>query len=114
MIRRAGPYKTIASGETEVGSAQPNPLRDLRTAVSSCGHTMKIPLQHSSDHDRCFMCRPELRDVPASEKCPPCVSAAAHKSQGAADSCGKYTRSACRQPLVLVELPSWLCHQDKL
>ena len=48
-----------------------------------CGHTMKIPLQHNSDPDRCFVCHPELRDVPASGKCPECVSAAAHKSRGA-------------------------------
>jgi hypothetical protein len=50
-----------------------------------CSHTMRTPLQHDSDqdHDRCFVCHPELRDVPASGKCPACISAAKHKSKGA-------------------------------
>ena len=46
---------------------------DLR--FESCGHTVKIPLHHNSDNDRCFVCRPELREVPASGKCPVCISA---------------------------------------
>jgi hypothetical protein len=53
---------------------------DLR--FEKCGHTLKMPLQHNSDHDRCFVCHPELRDVPASGKCPACISAAEHKSRG--------------------------------
>ena len=48
-----------------------------------CNHTMKIPLHHNSDDARCFVCHPELRDVPASGKCPACISAAKHKSQSA-------------------------------
>jgi hypothetical protein len=46
---------------------------DLR--FESCGHTVRIPLHHNSDNDRCFVCRPELREVPASGKCPICISA---------------------------------------
>jgi hypothetical protein len=48
-----------------------------------CSHTMKIPLQHNADHDRCFLCHPELRDVPATGKCPACVSAAERESRSA-------------------------------
>jgi hypothetical protein len=40
---------------------------------------MKIPLLHNQDDSRCFICHPELRDVPASGKCPACISAARHE-----------------------------------
>ena len=59
------------------------PRETFELRFESCGHTMKIPLQHNSDHDRCFVCHPELRDIPASGKFPACVSAAAHKSRAA-------------------------------
>jgi hypothetical protein len=41
------------------------PYGTFALRFESCGHTMKIPLQHNSDHDRCFMCH-----VPASGKMP--------------------------------------------
>jgi hypothetical protein len=40
-----------------------------------CGHTMKIPLKHSANHDHCFVCHPELRDIPSPGKCPLCIMA---------------------------------------
>jgi hypothetical protein len=43
-----------------------------------CNHTMQIPLLHNQDDSRCFVCHPELRDVPAPGKCPACTSAARH------------------------------------
>jgi hypothetical protein len=46
---------------------------DLR--FESCGYALRIPLHHNSDNDRCFVCGPELREVPASGKCPVCISA---------------------------------------
>jgi hypothetical protein len=61
----------------------PTAYETFELRFEGCGHTMKIPLQHNSDPDRCFVCHPELRDVPASGKCPACVSAATHKSRGA-------------------------------
>lgn len=48
-----------------------------------CSHTMKVPLQHNVKDDQCFVCHPELRDVPAPGKCPACISVAKHKSQAA-------------------------------
>ena len=48
-----------------------------------CGHTMKVSLQHSANDEKCYVCHPELRDVPAPGKCPACVSAAKFKSRGA-------------------------------
>jgi hypothetical protein len=44
-----------------------------------CNHTMKIPLLHNQDDNRCFVCHPELRAVPATGKCPACTSAARHE-----------------------------------
>ena len=44
-----------------------------------CTHTMKIPLLHNQDDSRCFVCHPELRDVPATGKCPACTSAVRHE-----------------------------------
>jgi len=59
------------------------PYEIFELRFESCGHTMKIPLQHNSDHDRCFVCHLELREVPASGKCQACLTAAAKKSRGA-------------------------------
>jgi hypothetical protein len=41
---------------------------------------LKIPLLHNSDDICCFICHPELRDVPASGKCPACISAGEQES----------------------------------
>jgi hypothetical protein len=38
-----------------------------------CGHTRTIPLLHNQNNAECFVCHPELRDVPASGKCPQCI-----------------------------------------
>jgi hypothetical protein len=48
-----------------------------------CSHTMKIPLLHNANDDKCYVCHPELRVVPAPGKCPACISVAKHKSQAA-------------------------------
>jgi hypothetical protein len=40
-----------------------------------CGHTRTIPLLHNQNDAQCFVCHPELRDVPTRGKCPECMSA---------------------------------------
>jgi hypothetical protein len=39
-----------------------------------CDHTRTIPLLHNQNDAECFVRHPELRDVPASGKCPECMS----------------------------------------
>jgi hypothetical protein len=57
------------------------PYETFNLRFEGCGHTMKIPLVHNSDDDRCFVCHPELRDVPASGKCTVCISVAQRDSK---------------------------------
>jgi len=40
-----------------------------------CGHTRTIPLLHNQNDAECFVCHPELRDVPAVGRCPECMNA---------------------------------------
>jgi hypothetical protein len=39
-----------------------------------CDHTRPIPLLHNQNDAECFVCHPELRDVPATGKCPECMT----------------------------------------
>jgi hypothetical protein len=55
------------------------PYETFELRFEGCNHTMKIPLLHNQDVSRCFICHPELRDIPATGKCPACVSAARHE-----------------------------------
>ena len=41
-----------------------------------CDHTRPIPLLHNQNDAECFVCHPELREVPAAGPCPDCASAA--------------------------------------
>jgi hypothetical protein len=59
------------------------PHETFELRFDGCGHTMKTPLKHDEDDDKCYVCRPELRNVPALGKCPACISAAKFKSRGA-------------------------------
>jgi hypothetical protein len=46
---------------------------DLKAAVTR----EQFPLLHNQTDAECFVCHPELRDVPASGKCPECMIATA-------------------------------------
>jgi hypothetical protein len=48
-----------------------------------CGHVLDVPLQHSPNHNHCFVCQPDLRDVPAPGECPPCIVARDAKERAA-------------------------------
>ena len=55
-----------------------------------CSHTTRIPLQHNSgDHDRCFLCHPELREVPATGNARLASARRNARAEAQADSCGK-------------------------
>jgi hypothetical protein len=58
------------------------PHETFELRFDGCGHTRKTPLQHDEDDDKCYVCHPELRDVPVPGKCPACTSAAKFKSRG--------------------------------
>lgn len=55
------------------------PYQTFELRFEGCKHTVTIPLLHNQDNSRCFICLPELRDVPATGKCPACISAARHE-----------------------------------
>src|SRR5580700_2195277 len=63
-------------------SVTPMSNETFELRFEGCGHTMKVSLQHNADDEKCYVCHPELRDVPAPGKCPACVSAAKIQEQG--------------------------------
>jgi hypothetical protein len=58
---------------------RPMSYETFELRFEGCNHTMKIPLVHKDDDSRCFVCNPELRNVPTPGKCPACISAARHE-----------------------------------
>jgi hypothetical protein len=64
-------------------SVTPMSHETFELRFEGCGHTMKVSLQHNANDEKCYVCHPELRDVPAPGKCPACLSVAKFKSRGA-------------------------------
>src|ERR1700723_4743673 len=40
------------------------PIETFPLHFEGCEHVLNIPLVHNSDHSRCYLCHPELRDRP--------------------------------------------------
>ncbi len=57
------------------------PYETFPLRFEECGHVLNAPLLHNANanHEGCFVCHPELRDVPVGGKCPECVNAAFFK-----------------------------------
>jgi hypothetical protein len=50
------------------------PYETFELRFAGCGHVLNVPLQHNAADAQCYVCHPELRDVPAKGACPECAS----------------------------------------
>jgi hypothetical protein len=53
------------------------PYETFELRFTDCEHVLNVPLIHSTHRVTCYVCEPEMRDVPAKGKCPKCEDAEA-------------------------------------